>query len=74
MTRLFLLIFTLFFVTHCSVKENFGIWNKKDENLENQKKVKKLFSDDKKIITEFNSGLNSVIIFLSSEKSFFTFF
>ena len=57
MTRLFLLIFTLFFVTHCSVKENFGIWNKKDENLENQKKVKKLFSDDKKIITEFNPEL-----------------
>jgi outer membrane protein assembly factor BamB len=56
-TRLFLLIFTLFFVTHCSVKENFGIWNKKDENLENQKKVKKLFSDDKKIITEFNPEL-----------------
>ena len=57
MTRLFLLIFTLFFVTHCSVKENLGIWNKKDENLENQKKVKKLFSDDKKIITEFNPEL-----------------
>ena len=57
MTRLFLLIFTLFFVTHCSVKENFGIWNKKDENLENQKKVKKLFSDEKKIITEFNPEL-----------------
>jgi outer membrane protein assembly factor BamB len=56
-TRLFLLIFTLFFVTHCSVKENLGIWNKKDENLENQKKVKKLFSDDKKIITEFNPEL-----------------
>jgi outer membrane protein assembly factor BamB len=56
-TRLFLLIFTLFFVTHCSVKENFGIWNKKDENLENQKKVKKLFSDEKKIITEFNPEL-----------------
>ena len=57
MTRLFLLIFTLFFVTHCSVKENFGIWNKKDENLENQKKVKKFFSDEKKIITEFNPEL-----------------
>ena len=57
MTRLFLLIFTLFLVSNCSVKENLGIWNKKEENLENQKKVKKLFSEDKKIITEFNPEL-----------------
>jgi outer membrane protein assembly factor BamB len=56
-TRLFLLIFTLFFVSHCSVKENLGIWKKKEENLENQKKVIKLFSEDKKIITEFNPEL-----------------
>ena len=57
MTRLFLLIFTLFLVSNCSVKENLGIWNKKEENLENQKKVKKLFSEDKKIINEFNPEL-----------------
>ena len=57
MTRLFLLIFTLFLVSNCSVKENLGIWNKKEKNLENQKKVKKLFSEDKKIITEFNPEL-----------------
>jgi len=56
-TRLFLLIFTLLLVSNCSVKENLGIWNKKDENLENQKKVKKLFSEDKKIINEFNPEL-----------------
>ena len=57
MTRLFLLILTLFLVSNCSVKENFGIWNKEEENLENQKKIKKLFSEDKKIITEFNPEL-----------------
>ena len=57
MTRLFLLILTLFLVSNCSVKENLDIWNKKEENLENQKKVKKLFSEDKKIITEFNPEL-----------------
>ena len=57
MTRLFLLIFTLFFASHCSVKENLGIWKKKEENLENQKKVTKLFSNDKKKITEFNPDL-----------------
>ena len=57
MIRLFLLIFTLFLLTNCSVKENRSIWNKKEENLENQKKIKKLFSKDKKTITEFNPEL-----------------
>lgn len=57
MIRLFLLIFTLFLLTNCSVKENLSIWNKKEENLENQKKIKKLFSKDKKTITEFNPEL-----------------
>ena len=52
MTRLFLLILTLFLVSNCSVKENLGIWNKKEENLENQKKVKKLFSPYKIIDSE----------------------
>ena len=57
MTRLFLLILTLFLVSNCSVKENLGIWSKKEENLENQKKVKKLFSEDKKITSELNPEL-----------------
>ena len=52
MTRLFLLIFTLFLVSNCSVKENLGIWNKKEENLENQKKVKKLLKEKKRILTK----------------------
>ena len=65
MIRLLLLIFTLFFLSNCSLKEGSGLWNKK-EKIEDQKKVKKLFSDDKKIITEFNPELKldtSEIIF-----------
>jgi outer membrane protein assembly factor BamB len=63
--RLFLLILTLFFLSNCSLKEGPGLWNKK-EKIENQKKIKKLFSKEKKIITEFNPELKldtSEIIF-----------
>jgi outer membrane protein assembly factor BamB len=63
--RLFLLILTLFFLSSCSLKEGPGLWNKK-EKIENQKKIKKLFSKEKKIITEFNPELKldtSEIIF-----------
>ena len=56
MIRLLLLIFTLFFLSNCSLKEGSGLWNKK-EKIEDQKKVKKLFSKEKKKITEFNPEL-----------------
>ena len=65
MIRLFLLILTLFFLSNCSLKEGPGLWNKK-EKIENQKKIKKFFSKEKKIITEFNPELKldtSEIIF-----------
>jgi len=54
--RLLLLIFTLFFLSNCYLKEGSGLWNKK-EKIEDQKKVKKLFSKEKKKITEFNPEL-----------------
>jgi len=63
--RLFLLILTLFLLSNCSLKEGPGLRNKK-EKIENQKKIKKLFSKEKKIITEFNPELKldtSEIIF-----------
>ena len=65
MIRLLLLIFTLFFLSNCSLKEGSGLWNKK-EKIEDQKKVKKLFSKEKKKITELNPELKldtSEIIF-----------
>jgi len=63
--RLLLLIFTLFFLSNCSLKEGSGLWNKK-EKIEDQKKVKKFFLKEKKKITEFNPELKldtSEIIF-----------
>ncbi len=56
MIRLILLIFTLFFLSNCSISDTSSIW-KDEENVENKKNVKKLFSKEKKIISEFNPDL-----------------
>jgi len=55
--RLILLVSTLLFLSNCSISENSRIWNDKEEKIENQKKIKKLFAEEKKIITEFNPEL-----------------
>ena len=57
MIRLTLFLFSLFLLSHCSITENARIWNDKEEKIENQKKIKKLFAEEKKIITEFNPEL-----------------
>ena len=57
MIRLILLVLTLLFLSNCSISETSSIWNDKDEKIEDQKKIKKLFSEEKKIITEFNPEL-----------------
>ena len=57
MIRLILLVSTLLFLSNCSISENSRIWNDKEEKIENQKKIKKLFAEEKKIITEFNPEL-----------------
>ena len=58
MIRLILFISTLLFLSNCSVKETPHIWNDKEKKIENQKKkIKKLFTEEKKIVTDFNSDL-----------------
>jgi len=56
-TRLFLFFFTFLLLSNCSFSEKSRIWNDKKENIENQKNVKKLFAEEKKTVTEFNSDL-----------------
>ena len=66
MIRLTFLLFILFFLSNCSISENSRIWGDKEEKVENQKNIKKLFTNEKKIITEFNPELKldtSEIIF-----------
>ena len=56
MNRLIILLL-LFLLNNCSLNENSQIWKDKEKNLENKKNTEKLFSDKKKVATEFNSEL-----------------
>ena len=57
MTRVIILILSLFLLNHCSFNENSRIWKDKEKNLESKKNIKKVFSEEKKISSEFNQEL-----------------
>jgi len=57
-SRLIIIVISLFFLNHCSLNESSRIWKDKSQKIENQKNVKKVFSEDKKITTVFNKELN----------------
>ena len=57
MNRIIILIIALLFLNQCSFNENSRIWKDKDNKLENQKNIKKVFLEDKKITIEFNQEL-----------------
>ena len=57
MNRLFILAISLLFLNQCSFNENSRLWKEKEKNVENQKNIKKVFSEDKKITSEFNQEL-----------------
>ena len=57
MNRLIILILSLFLLNNCSFNEKSRIWKNKEKNLDNQKNIKKIFSEEKKITTEFNQEL-----------------
>ena len=57
MNRLIILILSLFFLNQCSFNEGSRLWNNKEKELENQTNIKKIFTEEKKITTEFNQDL-----------------
>ena len=57
MNRLIVLIISIFFLTQCSISEKVNPWKDEKKKIEKVKKIKKVLSDDKKIITEFNQDL-----------------
>ena len=57
MTRVIILILSLFLLNHCSFNENSRIWKDKEKKLEPVKNIKKVFSEEKKISSEFNQEL-----------------
>ena len=58
MNRLIILVLSIFTLNQCSLNENVLLWKDKEKNLETPKNIKKIFAEDKKIITEFNEELN----------------
>ena len=57
MNRFIVLIIVLISLNHCSVSENLGVWKSKEKNLEADKNMKKIFSEEKRIVAEFNQEL-----------------
>ena len=56
MSRLIILLLSLFVLNNCSLNEKSKIWKEKEQNLEN-KNIKKVFLDKKIITSEFNQEL-----------------
>ena len=57
MNKLSFTLFILIFLNNCSFNENSRLWQDKEIQLDTDKNIKKILSDDKKIVTEFNQGL-----------------
>ena len=57
MNKLIIFLLSLFLLNNCSLNENSKIWKEKERNLEN-KNIKKVSLDKKKITSEFNQELN----------------
>ena len=57
MNRLIFLFLLLFLLNQCSFNESSRLWNDKEKQVENQTNIKKIFSEEKKITTEFNQDL-----------------
>ena len=50
MTRVIILILSLFLLNHCSFNENSRIWKDKEKNLESKKILKKFFQKKKRFL------------------------
>ena len=57
MNRLTVLILVIFFLNQCSLNEKSRLWQDKEKKLVSNNNIKKIFSDEKIITTEFNKEL-----------------
>ena len=57
MNKLIFTFIALFFLNNCSFNENSRIWKDKENKLETDKKIIKVFADDKVVVKEFNKDL-----------------
>ena len=56
MNKLIHTLIVLIFLNNCSLNENSKIW-KNEEDIETNKNIKKVFSSENKIVSEFNQRL-----------------
>ncbi len=57
MNKIVILIIALFILNNCSLNENSRIWKDKEKKLQVKENIKKIFEEEEKIVTEFNSEL-----------------
>ena len=57
MNKLIFTFIVLFFLNNCSLNESSRIWKDKENRLDNNKNITKVFFKEKKIISEFNKDL-----------------
>ena len=57
MNRLIIIVISILFLNHCSLNESSRIWKDKEKKIENQKNIKKIFTEVRKITSEFNQEL-----------------
>ena len=57
MNKLIFIFIILVFLNNCSFNQNSRIWKEKENELQTDAKIKKLFVENKVSITEFNQGL-----------------
>ncbi len=57
MNKLIFTFIVLFFFNNCSLNENSRIWKDKENKLEPDKKITKVFAEDRQSVSEFNSDL-----------------
>ena len=57
MNKLIFNLILLFFLNNCSFNENSRIWKDKENKLETDEKITKVFAEEKVSVSEFNSDL-----------------
>ena len=70
MNKLVVLLITLIFLNNCSFNENASIWND-EEKLKQSENKKKIFVEEKKIISEFNSNVKLDLSEISETNTIF---
>ncbi|MDC3074535.1 PQQ-binding-like beta-propeller repeat protein [Candidatus Pelagibacter sp.] len=63
MNKLIILLIAFFFINNCSFNENSKLWQDKEKELASKPNIKKVFSKEKKIVSEFNQDLKLDISF-----------